>query len=485
VLASGESPEMSIQARMGRVTMLQRSGRHREALELAIEAHRIAREHSFEFLRAQVLLLAAYSRIKMASRDAVEEDLHAALEIFRIWESSYHICEAELLLSAFLVSTDRAGSHEYLPLFRSFLDAVIKECFYDLLAKYGDLSALLIRHALLNDLFINETEKLFHNSQGTLVAILESLADEKEISLKLKVINILKGLNDVKARALLVKAQADSDRLVSESASKVLSSIGTTGAVTEYVPLQIFFFGKFRVMAGNSLLGDEAWITRKAKSLFAYLASRRGDGEREDKLVDMFWCDFGDRGRHALHNGISMIRRILAPSLGAASKKLLLNKKGRYMLNRKIPVWIDLEEFERHFSRGRYCIERRQWDEGLPELQKAERLVTGEFMEGTYDEWSDDMRLLARNNYLDLLSWLARYFAERNKHEVSIDYWKKILAVDNCFEEAYGGLMESYMANENKNEAIKLFHKCEETLKKELNLAPPPGVVEKYLKLIG
>ncbi|MDQ7826003.1 MAG: response regulator [Candidatus Eremiobacteraeota bacterium] len=483
LIAQGESQELSIEALMGRASMLQRSGRHREALELACEAQRIAREQSLEFLRARALLLAAYSRIRLSSLEGIEDDLQAALEVFRIWESSYHQSEAELLLCSCLVSAGKAEGPEYLSLLRGLMETMARERFYDILTRHEELSTMVIRHALKGSLLVDEIGALFKDSQGALMALLESLAGEKEITLKLKVISILKDLKDVRARALLVKAQADSDRLVADSASRVLSSIGAAESTGDIVPLQVFFFGKFRVMAGSTLIGDEAWTTRKAKSLFAYLASRRSDGEREDRLVDMFWCDFGERGRHALHNTISLIRRILAPMLGTAAKKLLVNQKGRYMLNRKMPVWTDLDEFERHFSRGRYCFERREWEEGLPELQKAERLVTGEFMEGTYDEWSDDIRLLTRNSYLDLLSVLARYFAGKNKHEVSIEYWKKILAFDNCFEEAYGGLMESFGALGNKNEAVKLFHRCEAILKKELNLAPPPAVVEAYLKL--
>jgi two-component SAPR family response regulator len=137
-----------------------------------------------------------------------------------------------------------------------------------------------------------------------------------------------------------------------------------------------------------------------------------------------------------------------------------------------------------HVQKGRFLFEERRWQEGLSELKRAERLYSGNFMEGTYDEWSDDPRLSMRTMFTDLMGMLGKYFFDRKKYEVSINYWEKLLAVDDCFEEAYSGLIHCYIEMGKKNEAVRVYHRCEKTLKKEMNLTPSPGTMELYLRLI-
>jgi DNA-binding SARP family transcriptional activator len=248
--------------------------------------------------------------------------------------------------------------------------------------------------------------------------------------------------------------------------------------------IEIFFFGKFRVAAGDQVLDEEAWITRKAKSLFAYLSSRLGEAESEERLMELFWLEGSTNARHALHNCITVIRKIFSPFLADTATKIILKKKIGYYLNREPGCRIDLEEFQGHFHRGRALFEKGAFNDGLLELQMAERLYTGPFMEGSYDEWSDGPRLVTRNNFLELMHILGKYFFEKEKYQVSVDYWKKALVADNCFEDAYLGLMLSHVAMENRNEAIKIYHQCVQTLKKELDLAPPPKLMEIYYKTV-
>jgi putative two-component system response regulator len=480
-LPQGGSPELRIRLKMGIVQILADRECYDEALAKAGELQRYARENSLAFMDAQISLQAACIRMKRGSLKTVEEELRAAREIFVVWESSYHQCEADFLLSCFYASGGEALSAPFAAHFAKWLGVTLEGHYFDIMGRYRDLSSLLIRRALQDSLLLEDLALLFKDPQRAPLSILAHLMDDPDGGLRLKVLDILKGLKDRAAQALIAKAQIDPDRAVAEKSTMLVRSLPEAASTTL---LQIFFFGKFRVMVGDTLLDDEAWITRKARSLFAYLASRHGEEESEEKLMDIFWLQGGGKALHSLHNCITVIRKIFAPSLGQSAKKIIVNRKAGYLFNRKIGCFIDLEAFNDSFHQGRSLFEEDQWQEGLSELQKAERLYTGDFMEGSYDEWSDDLRLSMRNRFIELMALLGTYFFRKNKYEVSLDYWKKLVARDNCYEQAYLGLMLCHSAMDNKNEAIRVYHQCAQTLKHELDLPPPADVAEVYLKLI-
>jgi putative two-component system response regulator len=480
-LSESGSPELRIRSERGVMQILSDQGRHEEALAKAGHLMDYAQENSLAFLRAQISLQAAYIKLKRGTPPGVEEELRAARETFVVWESLYHICETDFLLSCFHLSPDGGCSPSFSSSFTAFLQAIISGSFFDILGKYRDLSLLLIRQALRESAHLKEIALLFRDPQGAPLEILADLMDDAEGTIRLKVLDILKGVKDKRAQALITKAQIDPDAAVSEKSTSLVRSLPEAAAVPL---LQLFFFGKFRVMIGDCLLDDELWTTRKARSLFAYLASRHGEEESEEKIMDIFWLQGGAKALHSLHNCITVIRKIFTPFLGQSAKKIIINRKAGYLFNRKIGCFIDLEAFDDAFHQGRTHFEEQQWQEGLSELQKAERLYGGDFMEGSYDEWSADLRLSMRNRFIELLSLLGTYFFKKNKYEVSMDYWKKLISHDNCFEEAYMGLMLCHVAMKNQNEAIRVYHQCVQTLKKELDLPPPSRVAEVYLRLI-
>ncbi|MEW6282001.1 MAG: BTAD domain-containing putative transcriptional regulator, partial [Candidatus Eremiobacterota bacterium] len=283
------------------------------------------------------------------------------------------------------------------------------------------------------------------------------------------------------ARSLLAQARLDPSRAISQKAEALLEG---SPEDSRALGLQVFLLGKLRVVVGAEEIGEDGWPTRKIRSLLACLASARGEPISEEKLMARFWEHSGERARHSLHNSVSQIRRVLGERLGPMARRAVVKRQEGYVLNRDFPCWVDLEEFRERLLRGRYLAERGRWDEALVELQRVDRLYRGEFLEGIYEEWCEDLRLKCLGSLIEALQLLARYFLERGKPEVSADYWRRILARDNCHEDAYLGLMHCSLQLGRPGEAVKIYHQCGQVLKKELNLSPPPRMVELYLRTI-
>lgn len=241
---------------------------------------------------------------------------------------------------------------------------------------------------------------------------------------------------------------------------------------------QLRLLGRFLLRHGAEVLEEEAWPTRKTRHLFAYLAWQRGRPQDEETLTGLFWEQSGDKARHSLHNAVSQVRKVL----GASS--WLVKKRGGYLLTPEAPLRVDLEEFTACETRGRQVAAQGLLSQAVPDLQRADQLYQGEFLEGEYPDWAEPVRLSLKTRHLEVLAWLGRHFYRQGKPEVAQDSFRKMLLRDNCNEEAYLGLMACQLAQEQTSEAIKTYHQCTRALQKELDLPPPPRLLELYLRIV-
>lgn len=241
---------------------------------------------------------------------------------------------------------------------------------------------------------------------------------------------------------------------------------------------QLRLLGRFLLRHGGEALEEEAWPTRKTRHLFAYLAWQRGRPQDEETLTGLFWEQSGDKARHSLHNAVSQVRKVL----GASS--WLVKKRGGYLLTPEAPLRVDVEDFGACEARGRQLAAQGLLSQAVPDLQRADQLYQGDFLEGEYPDWAEPVRLSLKTRHLEVLAWLGRHFYRQGKPEVAQDSFRKMLLGDNCNEEAYLGLMACQLAQQQTSEAIKTYHQCTRALQKELDLPPPPRLLELYLRIV-
>jgi putative two-component system response regulator len=480
LLGDGDSPELLQRAKLGKALIFADQGMHREALELAMEARELARVKSLQFDDARVTLTIATLKMHLKDYGCLEDDLLKARHVFSIWESHYEICLTDFLLSALHAARGSDLPHFSLH-FNGFLDSAFRGRFYDIMEQHQEYACQILHYALKENIHGDRISLMIRESSRSLFPVLEKMMLIEDTEVKERLLDMLAEMKEERLKALLSRARTDEDSLVSEKSALLMRS---GGVGTSFPLLRLHFLGRFKVMAAENPIDDELWITRKTRSLFAYLASRRGETKSEEVLMDLFWEQGGDKARHSLHNSISQIRKLFLPSLGPDSKNLVMKKRDGYLFSKDALCWIDLEDFDMHYYRGKSFAEQKRWEEALHEFQHAERLYRGEFMEGSYEEWSFDLRLKSRDKLLQMLLIMGRYFFEKRKFEVSIDCWKKLLCHDNCSEDAFRGLILCHGLLNNQGEALKIYHECVKTLKKELDMPPPPKIMEIYLALI-
>ncbi|MBI3926986.1 MAG: response regulator [Armatimonadetes bacterium] len=468
-------PELRTQLERGQVLRLRAEGLHREALERCRGALRFARERNLEFWSARLELLAVSLELQLGHLEGLLDRITAARAVHRVWESGYHLVLADLLESAVLARQGQSAA--FRAGYERFLQGIREHRLQELLQFYSGEVGMCVAFALQDGAFTQATADLLAADPETAVTILESLLDSPDAQLRLRVLDLVPALPEAAARQLLSRSHRDQAPVVARKSQSL--------PVADTAPmLQIYFFGELQLQVGSQLLPDDLWMTRKIRNLFAFLAAHRGRTFPEEQLMDRFWEGAGAKGRHSLHNAVSQIRTALKPYLGSEARHLIAKKReAGYWVGSDVRCWIDLEEFEQRYHRGQQLAGQDRWEEALTEFQRAERLYRGDFLAGTYEEWVSDLQLRTQGHLLEMFAALARYFYRRGKYRPSLDHWKKILDRDSCHEEAHLGVMLCHLSEERASEAIKAYHQCVRILKKELDLPPPPRIMEAYLRL--
>jgi DNA-binding SARP family transcriptional activator len=151
----------------------------------------------------------------------------------------------------------------------------------------------------------------------------------------------------------------------------------------------------------------------------------------------------------------------------------------------EIELWIDVEQFERHWVIGRRFEKEGKPDEARKEFELAESLYRGNYLEDEpYEEWTLLRREALKDTYVIILGKLADYSIEMADYEGCIVYCQKILAKDPCREDAYRRLMLCHSRLGQRNRALRWYEICRRTVQTELTTSPDRETETLYHKLL-
>jgi DNA-binding SARP family transcriptional activator len=245
--------------------------------------------------------------------------------------------------------------------------------------------------------------------------------------------------------------------------------------------LLVYCLGPFRVYHNNQLITD--WDSLKARSILKYLVAHRGTPIGKEILMDIFWQDADpEAARRNLHQAIYSLRQALRR--GQPDFQHVQFESECYLLNPELEIWLDFGEFEEHAQAGRRLEVAGQLAKALAEYGIAEGLYQGDFLEeDLYEDWARVQREHLRNMYLDILGRLIGYYLQQGEYVAATALCQKILAHDNCHEEAHRRLMHCYLAQGQRHLAMRQYQACVESLKEELDLTPSEETAVLYQRI--
>jgi predicted ATPase len=165
--------------------------------------------------------------------------------------------------------------------------------------------------------------------------------------------------------------------------------------------LCIDLLGAFSISAGGSVIADDAWRLRKAKTLIKLLALAPEHRLHVDQAAELLWAGRApDSARNNLHQAIFAARRAL-DSIGLEGSRYLELRDELILLSPKDPVQIDAVAFEELAATAREQSEPGAYRSALEgfdaELLPADR----------YEDWSREQRDSHSRLRLDLEAELA------------------------------------------------------------------------------
>ena len=106
-------------------------------------------------------------------------------------------------------------------------------------------------------------------------------------------------------------------------------------------------------------------------------------------------------------------------------------------------------------------------------LEQAVALYQGDYLpEALYETWAAAERERLAVTFLSAADRLAELYLEERRYEQAIELGHRILAADNCWERAYRHLMIAYDRLGNRGQIARVYQRCVQTLRDELDVAP-------------
>ena len=232
-------------------------------------------------------------------------------------------------------------------------------------------------------------------------------------------------------------------------------------------------------------LPPDAWVTRRARDILCFVASRRHHRASKDLIIDTFWGETDPTViARNFHPTVSHIRKALN-SNQTLKQNLVLYRDGDYLLNPDFAYRIDVEEFDRLVAQGEATRRERQFDQCIQSYQAAVDIYRGEFMQGSYDPWADEQRSYYRKQYLQLIEALASVAQKMGDWFKSIQLGQQILSDDPFREDIHCLLMRAHAALGNKSAVREQYENLRQLLQNELGVEPVAETVNTYRELTG
>lgn len=291
-------------------------------------------------------------------------------------------------------------------------------------------------------------------------------------------------------RAVGMARDVMDDEALSELAARLgqaaQSSSITTGEDGEPT-CRVRLFGGLDVRVAGRTVNDADWGKRKARSLFVYLATRRGRDAPRDQILETLWPEMDERrARNNFYVVWSSMKGALMGTAGKVGKcPFLENTNG---MCRTIPglVVTDLDVFDGHVAEARKAESVGDARVALEAYQRASEVYTGELLPADlYDDWLQPIREHYRQEAGDVMLAMARICEEGGEIERALAHVRRAIANDPWREDLFQALLRYQIATGQRSAAIETFMACRRRLSEDLGLDPAVETKRLYEQVLA
>ncbi len=252
--------------------------------------------------------------------------------------------------------------------------------------------------------------------------------------------------------------------------------------VVEPGPVRVSLLGPFQMYIGGRGIGSS--IPRQVRTVVEFLLSQGRRPTSKDAILDLLWPETNptlacSRLRVVMHT----LRKSI-PSAGLGHRELVVTSGNNFMVNPDVVLQVDVEEFERRWLNGWKLAKAGRSQEALAEYELAEALYTGDYLEDEpYADWTLLRREALRDAYANILTMLATMSLDAGDYTGATIWSQKLLAQDNCREDAYRLLITGHLRLGQTSRAAHWYNLCVWALQRELGIEPSAETQALYQQL--
>lgn len=250
--------------------------------------------------------------------------------------------------------------------------------------------------------------------------------------------------------------------------------------------LRISMLGGFvmtRQAKGNTYtVSDQSSSSKKLWQFLQYLVTYRArDGIPQAEIIDVLWNDEnGGNPANSLKTLLHRVRNLMETLGYPDGKDIILYRRGVYSINRSLPIWVDIEEFEHLYQQTRVPTANR-----LSLLMTAISLYKGEFLPKTADAtWSVSEKSYYHSKYLQMCEDAVALYEADGKFNEIISLVRQALTVAPYEEPLHLALLRALAATGAQQTAITHYINTAKLFMDQLGITPSEEFTGIYRELI-
>ena len=236
--------------------------------------------------------------------------------------------------------------------------------------------------------------------------------------------------------------------------------------------LRVLALGPLQVFVGGEAIDTTAWGSARPRELLLYLLMHP-DGRTKEQVGLAFWPEASAAQlRNSFHVTLHRLRKALR------NPDWITLSNERYRVDPAVVAEFDVVEFERDVVAARRALKRRE-EGAAGALDRAIARYRGDFMDGEpAGDWHLEHRDRLQRLFVDALMELGDRHAEEGRNAKAADAYRRVLARDDLNEDATRALMRCYTKAGERAQALRLYQRFSERLRKELDAEPEDATQE-------
>ncbi len=437
-------------------------------------------------------LLAYRNKQWSIARDTIE----AGLEIFRLPATRSPLHDNEFSIGAGLIHTHLGNWQQSEELFQRSLE------YFSAISSQLPRTEALMSFALLNEKKRNRKDALKYLEQGLALAASRQFSHFVVISphdqLELCILALESGSKAAQdsawqlLRTGLTETAAQEEHWLSSHphprVRKTIEDLMLLRHRNNRPRIFIQTLNGFRVWSGDTLLSDQTWEGNQAQNLLkAIVALGSGKKVRKELLIEEIWPDSSPRAgektfKVALHRLRKSLETDMSSRFGSSYVHL---KKGLVQLDDHL-CKTDISHFHSLCKRAKAQLEEGWTREALKTYAEALSLYEEDFLANDVDaQWAAPIRDALKQRYIEVLLRVARNYETLGSWTKAVRHYELALKCDPVLEEAYRRIMVLYADKGKRSQALQIFERCRDNLRKHLDVEPDRVTVAVYRRILG